>query len=537
MHKKEGSILIFFYLVLIVFSILLANFLTRSIVENRAALRQRELLQAYYLAEAGINEVKRGLFDTFRQIYPHPTPSDFSWFDTLPDPDKYTLPVNATLSTVRGGRYTVNITNVTSLSEGRDVTFVSEAWVGNTSKRITAVVRYGLRPSRVFDYAYFINNYGWFWGGGIRSQGDIRSNGDFSFWDNPTVNGDIYASINPELGANGDISGNSRHDDISYYRNHADSTARPTNPTADEEGCEYPDGYDGSSKRFSHSEMLNMPYLGDLNYYKSLAISQGGTIKQGGVTLVNGVLDDNIVLIGTEDNPIEVNGPVVVTGDVLIKGVVTGQGTIYSGRNTHIIGDITYKNPPVWPKPDTDPDTTDAQNAEKDFLGLSAKGNIIVGDYTRNDWQTVIEDYIKPPFTKAYKVDPSDSDIGYVQYYVGDDPYFNGDYTAFDGGKKIDGEKRRFYESSFSDSYVHSIAEPSNKIHRVDAVTYTNHLFSGRVGSFTMNGSIVARDEAIVYSGSITMNYDIRVKKGVERYNFYLPRELDIPRTRYMEEN
>ena len=64
---------------------------------------------------------------------------------------------------------------------------------------------------------------------------------------------------------------------------------------------------------------------------------------------------------------------------------------------------------------------------------------------------------------------------------------------------------------------------------------YTNHAFAGKVGSFTINGSLVSRDEAIIYSGNLTMNYDVRAKsKGEE---FYLPRALALPHIEYLRKD
>ena len=84
----------------------------------------------------------------------------------------------------------------------------------------------------------------------------------------------------------------------------------------------------------------------------------------------------SVILIGTWDAPIEINGPVVFPGDVLIRGYVTGRGTIYSGRNIHIIGDIVYKDPPRWPLASAEPNTK-----EKDMLALVSKGSIVIGNY------------------------------------------------------------------------------------------------------------------------------------------------------------
>jgi len=536
-RRRKGIAIVFLYFAMVSLFIVLGSFIVRGIVESKMTTMKQDEIQAYYLAEAGIDQVKRGLYDAFRSNFVNIISANFAWFDALPQASKYVLPSDATLGIVSQGTYSVNITNVSSVGEDRDVTLECIATVNNVPKTITVVIRYGSRPAEVFDYSYFINNFGWFWGNTITSQGDIRSNGDFSFGSyTPDVNGDIYASENAALGANGDIIGTNDHDSISDYRSDADSTARPTNPTADGAGdYEYPYGYDGESEKFTQQPVVNMPYLGDLDYYKTQAISEGGTITRCGVTLVDNVLDDNIVLVGTDACPIEINGPVVVAKDVLIKGVVKGQGTIFSGRNTHIIGNITYENPPAWAKPDTDPNATDAQNASKDFLGLATKGNVVIGNYTSSNWSW-IKNYLKPPFTQGYATDSSDDCLGYdSDGNSGNGYWFNGNYTALDGGQKLDGSDRRFYESSYDDEYFSGIADKFSKITQIDAVTYTNHAVTGRVGQLTMNGSFVSRDEAIGYSGHLTINYDVRARLAQVADRFYLPRQLDVPRTRFFQ--
>ncbi len=58
-------------------------------------------------------------------------------------------------------------------------------------------MRYILAPSRVFDYAYFINNWGWFYGDTIYCNGNARSNGQFDVAGyKPTVTGQpIYDDV------------------------------------------------------------------------------------------------------------------------------------------------------------------------------------------------------------------------------------------------------------------------------------------------------------------------------------------------------
>ena len=159
------------------------------------------------------------------------------------------------------------------------------------------------------------------------------------------------------------------------------------------------------------------------------------TIKQGGQTLVTVCYDgvgpsgettfyDNngqpvqapdygsIVLIGTQSNPIEINGPVIIPSDVIIRGYVKGQGTIYSGRNIHIVGDIKYVNPPSW----SNRSTENTDNKNKDMVGLMAKGNIVLGDYT--SWASDLYNIMtSTTYVPTYKCDTSDAAIGYPQKF------------------------------------------------------------------------------------------------------------------------
>lgn len=586
LRDESGNAILAVYVMAAVLAALTSVFLTRSIQDMRLVRIQTDMTESIYLAETAGERVASELFDAFSDYYEGEGGQlayAFNWFDGVaasfqeaPEVAAQAYGLTAQGEMADGSYRLVRLSSMNPygvVERGeRLVTLTTEGTRGGVTQRVEMVYWFGLEPSRVFDYAYFINNFGWFYGGGITAHGDVRSNGNFAFRGTPTVNGDVYASENAALGADGTIDGTWHHDALRYYEDHAGDRARPMNPTAEPEDANgngvldpgedrngngelddfaYESGYDGESEDLSGLEPLSMPYLGDLSLYEVIAQQEGGKISQGGVDLVDavydgagpdgveGTADDGcLVLIGTEDNPVVLDGPVVVRGDVLIKGVVTGQGVIYSGRNVHILGDVTYADPPSWPKPDEDPEGTAEANREKDFLGLIAKGNVVVGDYTRTDWRSSCLSYLRPPFTQAYDTDPTDAPLGYDSDGNPANGYrFDGDYTDYDGGYKtrivgetVESVPRRYYESSVDDDYFHSIAESSSSIRQVDAVTYTNHAWTGKVGAFTINGSVVARDEAIIYSGSITMVYDVRAHSaGVEHFDFYLPRQLARP--------
>lgn len=85
------------------------------------------------------------------------------------------------------GSYTINIlTYPTTIDEARQLEYVdmnirSTARLEGKQKTLSAVIRLKLIPSRVFDNAYFMNNFGWMsgWGcGQLYFHGNLRANGD-----------------------------------------------------------------------------------------------------------------------------------------------------------------------------------------------------------------------------------------------------------------------------------------------------------------------------------------------------------------------
>ena len=496
--KDERGIILPTVLILILFSSWLVVVMLEMASTDRIVVKdQAEGTAAIYLAEMGMNRITEAMWIGYETA---PEATRITWLDNnFTTYDQYGIEVDDP-----PGEYSTYFLKASAPDNiSRYVVFESVGQVGDASRAITRVVQYGLGRSPVFDYAYFANNYGWLWGGGIEVNGEVRSNGDFSV-KNAWVNGDIVGSVNDEIGATGLVDGSSNHKDLDWYRNHADDHFRPAYPDADY-------GYDGESERFPYQEILDMPYLADISRYETLAQDENSSISQGGTTLVNEIYNGTLILIGTAANPIELNGPVVVNGDVIIRGVVSGQGTIYTSRNVHIVGDVEYETQPIWPHDGEDISTYAEHNANADFMGLAARGSIIYGDYTSQNWKSLVRSYIKPPFTSAY-IDEDGS-------------WFDADYTAYDGGTKSDGSQRRYYESSLKDSAFSALCATHHP-RRIDGLMYTNHLLGGRLENVEINGSIIMRDEAILYSGNIDINYDYRARETGEDYI-----DIDLPKS------
>jgi hypothetical protein len=126
-------------------------------------------------------------------------------------------------------------------------------------------------------------------------------------------------------------------------------------------------------------------------------VSNPGALTSN-VSGVSKTYNGNLILVGTPDKPIKLDGDIWVEGDVVIKGVVTGQGAIYTGRNTYIAGDVTLLNQPytvgqtpcvnlVVPTGSTAADECAklSNRDNKDALRFGARSNIVIGDYTERN--------------------------------------------------------------------------------------------------------------------------------------------------------
>ena len=538
----------------------------------------------------------------------------YNWFDAV-SADRRTIgtsnpvtlqdpagPVNGCTVVVCIGRHVDHETNspLAAVPVVATATFVYPDGL-SVSATIQETVCFATGQSQVFNYAYFVNNYGWMNGSSITINGDMRANGNISL-SGSTVNGFIYGAANEEVGADGSITlkGSPKIRKTSEYRrNYATTQSRPDVDDYDTAGAydapattttialpvynaagNVVSGTVGASSGKpicnQNVEPLPMPFVSDLADYVEYAEERGGSLSYPSYSYTDGAgetrtvsggtvnahfsgagpsgdetLADkgSLVLIGTASNPITINGPVVVDGDVIIGGYVKGQGTIYAGRNIHIVQSVRYKNPPSWSHPESKDAQNEANNASKDMLGLVAKGNIVVGNSSSSSWYDSVGKYIdgrsSSSVVESYACDPSDANIGYPAT-------FGGDYTAvesvngstfskvrtvestyveyettYDWWGRPTGTKpvtktrremenksdRRYYETACDDAILGAF---SSDVACIDAILYNNHgIFgtpNGGTSRFNLNGSLVCRDEALIFSGNgVSFNWDIRL--------------------------
>ncbi len=446
---------------------------------------------------------------------------------------------------------------------------------GGLWSAVSSTVRYALGPSEVFNYAYFINNWGWFYGNTIFCNGNARSNGQFDVAGYaPTVTGTpMYGGLDWD-GTNATL--------IGYMDDNSDGLADGNDGGVfsgwDIVKAENLKGNGGkATNQHDFVDQIEMPNLTNLDPYKADAIAQGGNIKRAGLTVTDPVYGDepgekqNLYLVGTAANPIVLDGPVVVEGDVIISGYVTGQGSIYAGGSVYMPNSVQYVNPPttLLPASNTQADTEAwlSANWNKDFLGLFATENIVVGDYTNSSFKSWVGGWMTSSMNKSEE-DAGEDGIPNtykgVDGYSGtsDDDILEDDnvwttevYTAYHEtagmipvgysvgdpipgtGEDIDGDGKYDKGSVWEDL---AIADPLNTTYwggnmpasgvskysdiatlyanKIDAALYTNHSFCWvTLGSSNaqINGSLVTRNENIVYgTPKLEFNYDRRLLGG-----------------------
>ena len=440
---------------------------------------------------------------------------------------------------------------------------------------LRATVQFRLAPSEVFDYAYFINNWGWFYGSTIEAYGNVRSNGQFDVAGySPLIEGQpLYEGVDWSSGSAS----------LYGYRDDNEDGLQDGNDGGTFSGWDVVAAHNvrgtGGEASNQHEFLgkVDMPNLSDLTSYEERATSLGGGISIGGSAVSDAVYGDeagerqNLYLVGTAANPIVIDGPLVVRGDVIISGYVTGQGAIYAGGNVYCPDSVRYVNPPSTTKPSG---TTQAEteqwltdNGDKDFLGLFARENVVVGDHTNSTWRYYVSGWMGSSLNKSEEdagedgipntragrdgiLGTADDDVlegdgtFTVEYYTEEDlaqglipPGLSVGDAIPGSGEDIDGDGHYDDTTTLADVDFSSALNTSNwggnmpvggiasyrdiaslYANQLDAVFYTNHSFCYVVlggQSAKINGALVSRNEDVIYgTPTIEINYDRRLLGG-----------------------
>ena len=548
-----------------------------SAIDVRSSRRSLADVRATALAEAGVERTKASLVDAVRKTSVH---DPLSGVRALFAGQGTAQPFRGEPLTSNGanvGEYTTEMSLDVDTADRVVVTITSTGYIPRAPENlgpnqqllawdsISVTVEYALDASSVFDNAYFINNWGWLYGSTINVNGNARSNGQMDLGGHsPFIGGSpTYGEIDMSsgtavLGARTSDGGLHAAWDI-------------VNAGAGR-------GIAGDTDfHFDFDDPVEMPNLTDLTRYEQRATAAGASISIGGTAVADAVVGDgageseNLYLHGTAADPIVLNGPVVVRGDVVISGVVTGQGSIYTGGNVYVPESVQYLNAPLTPRPASNSDTDIAAwltaNQGSDFLGLFARENVVVGDFTNRYWEHYVSGWLGSSMNSSHEDAGEDQIPNTLAGRDGvdgtaDDDVLEGDgtfttefYSAADAanglippgfavgdripgtGEDIDGDGQFDDTIAMGDFEFDDPLDPSHwegnmpgtgiaaysdvaslYANRLDASFYTNHAFSWVVfggADAEVNGAVVARNENVVYgTPSLNFNHDARLLGG-----------------------
>lgn len=514
-RSSDGSSLVVVTVIGGIASITIASMLTLSSYSYRSAHGRNDWTAAFFHSENALQWMAQTIFE-------NPTPLASSNFYSTAN-GSLGLSYMTSPSAHLDGAWVRAVQLDPNLPDSYEVTASSR--VRDKVRTVRAIVQKNA-PNRVFDYEYFLNNWGWWWGSSITGNGPNRSNWEFDFRYNPVVNGNILA--------NGSITENGTPVDV--------YGSTPFRGMAGSSPLEYVHG--GAPR-------MSMPNLKDFSYYQAKAEAQAATagIWVGGNRLVYGIHTNaaapGLYLEGTTANPIVINQLAVVPGDVVIKGVIKGTGTLYVGGNLYIAGDLTYLNSPDYSTPPEtmtpeNRDTWVTANKSKDLVAFAVRESIYGGDVNSSEWKS----YCYNASGYGLKNVGAEGTLGADGIaHTGDDgiPYLdtNGDGVAdsawydADGDGFVDGNYDyeaqmvmddarasliEGYPTTTDTATGNVVYDPysdhaSNLMNRLDGVFYTNHAVGMRLkkSDTVMNGVLVSRDEAIVFNSTLHFTYDSRV--------------------------
>ncbi|MFM9873950.1 MAG: hypothetical protein ACKVQS_10860 [Fimbriimonadaceae bacterium] len=211
LSKKRGVALLVTFGLMMLITVAATSYIDRATMSIRMARHKTLEVQTTSLCDAGIQAVVLSLWRPFKQSQAFVDMGTQLTGATEANPK---ISQTAMLNGV--GRYATGVIGYWQPSGdafGRIVVIRSIGWIdrnnngvadsGEPRKTVDVVTEFRLSRSRVFDYTYFINNFGWMEGfspSNLIVNGDMRSNGDFTFLSGSgTVNGSVVASANDKL--------------------------------------------------------------------------------------------------------------------------------------------------------------------------------------------------------------------------------------------------------------------------------------------------------------------------------------------------
>lgn len=146
-------------------------------------------------------------------------------------------------------------------------------------------------------------------------------------------------------------------------------------PFPDDDGDRYIDNteFEEIASKLSGSIQGGIAYgVPDGDVYDQASLPAGSNAALGDLS-GSGRYDGNVVLVGTDANPIVIDGEVAINGDLVLQGKIKGRGQVFVRGNTYVTGDVTYADAPG--------EFGVASDGTENAFGLVTGGSVLIGDY------------------------------------------------------------------------------------------------------------------------------------------------------------
>jgi len=204
LKDRKGIMLITCYLVIVVLTILGSAFLVRSVSEKRIAERERDSIQALWLAEAGIDKAIWYLTNTA----PNGS-TDGTWRTTAYPATPGLSPTDPQQESLGSGNYTIWVENG-PVDIANTIKVTSEGAVGTAQRTLEEIIRMtGGGGLSGFNFAVLAGGNLHLEGNGSIQNQDVYVNGNLEVRSPNGINGgDVYAKGNTTLRDGGNVTGN-----------------------------------------------------------------------------------------------------------------------------------------------------------------------------------------------------------------------------------------------------------------------------------------------------------------------------------------
>ena len=232
--------------------------------------------------------------------------------------------------------------------------------------------------------------------------------------------------------------------------------------------------------------------------FAALPAKVSGNILGANGIKVDKVASSNIILTGTQSNPILISGDIYIIGDAVISGYYQGNGTIYASGNIYLPGDLRAMRT-AFPYP-LDPAAALlvandlVKNRNTDSLGIASAKSILIADL-----ESTIYSHPSTPLNRTAAA------LGVRDVYA-----------WYPGGKTE-------YDKLYIDSFGCNGAQPHGGFNMIESFLYARNSVAGisRQASFTIRGGVIA-DYLHIISGALNCPSTLSPVHGLPQNRSYI---------------